>query len=101
MVRPAVFFNSVIPCSLSFPPRIGYGINSSGNPVFTDYSILVGFRPQKELKWKIFMKSKENKNNFAFIDSQNLNLSIRDLGWKLDFKRFRKYLVDKYNVTRI
>lgn len=25
--------------------------------------------------------------NFAFIDSQNLNLSIRELGWKLDFGR--------------
>ena len=27
-------------------------------------------------------------NNYAFIDSQNLNLSIRDCGWQLDFKRF-------------
>ena len=44
------------------------------------------------------MKSKEN--NYAFIDSQNLNLSIRDLGWVLDFKRFRKYLFDKHGVTK-
>lgn len=36
--------------------------------------------------------------NFAFIDSQNLNLSINSLGWKLDFSRFRKYLADKYKV---
>ncbi len=40
------------------------------------------------------------KNNYAFIDSQNLNLAIRDLGWALDFKRFRKYLEDKYCVSR-
>ncbi len=40
------------------------------------------------------------KNNYAFIDSQNLNLAIRDLGWALDFKRFRKYLEDKYSVSR-
>lgn len=40
------------------------------------------------------------KNNYAFIDSQNLNLAIRDLGWALDFKRFRKYLEDKYSVNR-
>ncbi len=40
------------------------------------------------------------KNNYAFIDSQNLNLSIHDQGWKLDFKRFRVYLRDKYGITK-
>lgn len=40
------------------------------------------------------------KPNYAFIDSQNLNLAIRDLGWKLDFRRFRIYLRDKYNVEQ-
>lgn len=39
-------------------------------------------------------------NNYAFIDSQNLNLSIRELGWTLDFRRFRKYLLDKYHVSK-
>ena len=39
-------------------------------------------------------------NNFAFIDSQNLNLSIRSLGWHLDFKKFRIFLKDKYSVTK-
>lgn len=38
------------------------------------------------------------KNNYAFIDSQNLNLGVRSQGWKLDFGRFRKYLLDKYAV---
>ena len=42
----------------------------------------------------------KNKNNYAFIDSQNLNLSIREQGWQLDFKRFRVYLKDKYSVTK-
>lgn len=37
--------------------------------------------------------------NYAFIDSQNLNLAIRDQGWKLDFRRFRIYLKDKYSVS--
>lgn len=37
-------------------------------------------------------------NNYAFIDSQNLNLGIRELGWKLDFKRFSVYLKEKYKV---
>ena len=39
-------------------------------------------------------------SNYAFIDSQNLNLSVTDQGWKLDFKRFRKYLEDKHDVTK-
>ncbi len=42
----------------------------------------------------------DNKlNNYAFIDSQNLNLGIQSLGWKLDHRRFRIYLKEKYNVS--
>ena len=48
---------------------------------------------------------------YAFIDSQNLNLSVRKnirdsagaiifSGWKLDFKRFYVYLKDKYKVNK-
>ena len=40
------------------------------------------------------------KNNYAFIDSQNLNLAIRGLGWELDFRKFRKYLHDKYGISK-
>jgi hypothetical protein len=40
------------------------------------------------------------KNNYAFIDSQNLNLSIQEQGWKLDFGRFRTYLKDQYGVEK-
>ena len=43
------------------------------------------------------MKAKDN--NYAFIDSQNLNLGIRSLGWKLDYTHFRIYLKEKYGVT--
>lgn len=39
-----------------------------------------------------------NVITYAFIDSQNLNLGVRSQGWTLDFKRFRIYLEDKYNV---
>ncbi|MBA3066110.1 NYN domain-containing protein [bacterium] len=45
------------------------------------------------------MKNIEEKV-YAFIDSQNLNLSIRAQGWKLDFKRLLKYLRDRYNVQK-
>jgi len=37
---------------------------------------------------------------YAFIDSQNLNLAIRDIGWHLDFARFHVYLKDKYKVKK-
>lgn len=43
---------------------------------------------------------KKPQNNYAFIDGQNLNLSIQDLGWKLDLRKFRVYLSEKYGVGR-
>ena len=39
-------------------------------------------------------------NNYAFIDSQNLNLSIREQGWVLDFNKFRRYLTRRYAITQ-
>lgn len=42
----------------------------------------------------------KKENNFAFIDSNNLYLAIKELGWSLDYERFRKYLKDKYNVSK-
>lgn len=38
--------------------------------------------------------------NFAFIDGQNLHLGIAELGWRLDWKRFRIYLQEHYHVGR-
>lgn len=40
------------------------------------------------------------QNNYAFIDSQNLNLAIREQGWVLDFRKFRRYLQDKYGIAK-
>ena len=37
---------------------------------------------------------------FAFIDSQNLNLGVRSQGWKLDWRKFRQYLRNKYGVVK-
>ncbi len=39
--------------------------------------------------------------NYAFIDSQNLNLGVQSLGWKLDYRKFRIYLKEKYNISRV
>ena len=53
---------------------------------------------------------KQHPTIYAFIDSQNLNLGTsKDIkkdgkivykGWKLDFKKFRQYLLDKFRVKR-
>lgn len=43
-------------------------------------------------------KSAKSKPNYAFIDSQNLNLGIQKAGWKMDWKKFRNYLHDKHDV---
>jgi len=42
----------------------------------------------------------EPANNYAFVDSQNLNLGIQRVGWKLDWRKFRQYLREKHGVTR-
>ena len=36
---------------------------------------------------------------YVFIDSNNLNLGVKSMGWKLDFRKFRVYLKEKYNVS--
>jgi uncharacterized LabA/DUF88 family protein len=48
------------------------------------------------------MKNNKKVNNqvYAFIDSQNLNLGIKSLGWDLDWRKFRQYLKNKYHVKK-
>jgi uncharacterized LabA/DUF88 family protein len=50
------------------------------------------------------MSQKPNKPNkpnvYAFIDSQNLNLGVQRMGWKLDWRKFRQHLLNTYHVTR-
>ena len=38
--------------------------------------------------------------NYAFIDNQNLNLGVQKFGWKMDWRKFRAFLRDKYNVEK-
>ncbi len=46
------------------------------------------------------IKNKRAKPVFAFIDSQNLNVSTQRLGWKMDWKKFRQWLSDTYQVEK-
>lgn len=41
----------------------------------------------------------QKANNYAFIDSQNLNLGVQKIGWKMDWHKFRIWLEEKYGVT--
>ena len=40
------------------------------------------------------------ENNYAFIDSQNLNLAVQDQGWNLSWEKFRIYLKHTHKVTK-
>jgi len=56
------------------------------------------------------MPAQKKHKVYAFIDSQNLNLGTSKniyknkqliyKGWKLDFKKFRQYLKDKFKVSK-
>jgi uncharacterized LabA/DUF88 family protein len=39
-------------------------------------------------------------STYAFIDSQNVHLSIKSLGWRINWKRFRVYLREHYGVVK-
>ncbi|MFH1899671.1 MAG: NYN domain-containing protein [Patescibacteria group bacterium] len=45
-------------------------------------------------------KAKKIPTNYAFIDSQNLNLGVKSQRWKLDWRKFRQYLRNKYHVQQ-
>lgn len=46
------------------------------------------------------MRRRKSKPIYAFIDSQNLNVSTQRLGWKMDWKKFRQWLTDTYKVDK-
>ncbi|KPJ54845.1 hypothetical protein AMJ47_03300 [Parcubacteria bacterium DG_72] len=43
---------------------------------------------------------RKESNNFAYIDGANLNKAIKELGWSLDYKRFRVWLSEKYGIKK-
>jgi uncharacterized LabA/DUF88 family protein len=40
----------------------------------------------------------EKESNLAYIDGQNLYLGTKSNNWKVDHKKFRTYLKDKYSI---
>lgn len=47
----------------------------------------------------ITRRNKAPQKNYAFIDSQNLNLGSQRMGWKVDWRKFREYLREKHDVS--
>jgi len=45
-------------------------------------------------------ESNARGGNYAFIDNQNLNLGVQKVGWKLNWRKFREFLRDKYEVEK-
>lgn len=43
---------------------------------------------------------RRRQNNYAFIDGANLYSASLDLGWKLDYKRFRVWLQEKHQIQK-
>ena len=44
---------------------------------------------------------KKELKNSAFIDGNNLYRGVRGLGWKLDYRKFRVFLEEKYAVKKV
>ncbi|HOC96570.1 MAG TPA: NYN domain-containing protein [bacterium] len=42
----------------------------------------------------------EKEITYVFIDSQNLNMSIMEQGWELDFYKFYIYLKDRFKISK-
>lgn len=65
-----------------------------------------GGQRQNRRPWQ-FRKNKKSaapppkpKGNYAFIDSQNLNLGVQKTGWKMDWHKFREWLRTEYNIEQ-
>lgn len=44
---------------------------------------------------------KKKYSNYAFIDVQNIQLGIKQQGWKLDWQKFHTYLTKRHFATKI
>jgi uncharacterized LabA/DUF88 family protein len=88
---------------------MGFKVIKESIPVYKINGIKVQY--ESAFLWAALMNNKA-EIIYAFIDSQNLNLSVqKDIvdfgsgniiykGWRLDFRRFFIYLKDKYKVDK-
>ncbi len=43
---------------------------------------------------------KKPQTNYAFVDGTNLHRTMQEVGWDLDYRRFRIYLSEHYGVGK-
>ena len=43
---------------------------------------------------------KKPQVNYAFIDGTNLHRTMLEVGWNLDYQRFRVYLREHYGIAK-
>ncbi len=43
---------------------------------------------------------KKPQTNYAFVDGTNLHRTMQEVGWDLDYRRFRIYLSEHYGVVK-
>jgi uncharacterized LabA/DUF88 family protein len=82
---------------VSAPPKSEIKPKHSYNPPNPKTEQQKGLRPQKP---STLPKAFQKRPNFAFIDGQNLNKSIQNQGWSLDYKEFRNYLDKEFGVKK-
>jgi len=46
------------------------------------------------------MPKQKKREVYAYIDSQNVNVTTQKHGWKMNWSALRKFLTDKYGVTK-
>ncbi len=46
------------------------------------------------------MEKSKQPEVYAFIDNQNLNVTVQNRGWKMDWRKLRSFLADQYGVTQ-
>lgn len=54
----------------------------------------------KQPKSNGYKKTKKSTTIYAFLDNENINISTKKQWWKIDWKKFREMLRDKFGVTR-
>ncbi len=58
------------------------------------------FGRRRQKKVPVQKQPPKQLHNYAFIDSQNLNLGVQKVGWKMDWHKFREWLRTEYDVEQ-
>ena len=82
-----------------------YKFETQLHTAFFFYILLFNSIPKspihRHFKFFVILKiMKKESKNYAFIDAQNVHLSIKRLGWEIDWRRFRVFLNERFGVKK-